>query len=191
MKEEKIKLTIDENPKQIGFFDFDDKNISNFIKKINYNRYRNYNLIANIERLNGETITIYVKAEYNGFVFNKKRYIIDTTYKYYNQTFKNYCLDYHEEFTLPINKKVEVDKIREQINAVDKDGVKLIQVSNMVNPYILEQFVNSNLAEGILKGNKINEVLKFLKLWVLVGTIVSCIMLLLFMYDSGMFSGII
>jgi len=136
-----------------SLFDFDNKNIAHFTNKFLYSWNRKYNLIVNMELLNGEFKTFYVKAVYKGFVFNKKRYIIDTTFKYYSQTFKNYCLDYNEEFCLPIKKEINIKEIRNQLEE-ENEGIKNIEVKNMINPYILEQFVKSNLAEGILKGKQ-------------------------------------
>jgi hypothetical protein len=181
-KEEKdiYEVNKDDLIKIKSIYDFGRKDLTHYTNKIKYDYFRNYNLIINMELLNGEFVTFMVKADYNGFKFRDKRYIIDTTLKYYSQTFKNYMLDFHEEYNLPIKRKINVKLLREGVKE------KKLEVQNMLNPYILEQFVKSNLAEGILQGSSLNKIFDYLKIWVTIGAVASICVLLFLVYQSGL-----
>lgn len=163
-------------------FEFHNKNLSLYLNKFKYRFFRNYNIIVNMELINGEQQIFYVKANYNGFLFRGKRYIIDTTYKYYSQSFKNYVIDFHEEFCLPIDRKVKVKQIRNDINN------KELEIKNMLNPYILEQFVKSSLAEGILAGSSISDMMKKLMWWIIISAVAGSLGLIFALQQSGILS---
>jgi hypothetical protein len=167
-----------------SLFDFDKKNLRHYINVYKYQYNRNYNIIINMELINGEYQTFFVKADYKGFKFRGKRYIIDTTFKYYSQTFKNYMIDFHEEFCLPIKREIYINDLRGQL--IEQD----VEVANMLNPHILEQFTKSSLAEGILRGNSLNEMLQKAIMWIMISAISSIAMILLYMYKSGMFKSV-
>lgn len=136
----------------------------------------------NMELVNGFHISMLAVEKEGGFTYRKKQFIFDGDSKYYNMSSKLWCYDFHESFSLPIKRILPVVDIRKTVEAA---GVS--EVEYATNPSTLGQFVTAKIAEGIMKGQALDEAIRRL-LWItIVGAGASIILLLLFAQKTGMF----
>lgn len=159
--------------------------ISGFVRELGKKTF----IYANIELRNGDVTTIKaVFKGYDGFLFGNDRYIYDNRLIYYNLSLKGYCLDYHQDFCLPIKRHVPVDDIRDTVVASD-DSISGIQYAT--NPSLLEKFINSKIIENIMQATQINSFLKQMRLILIVCAIASVLHLMLYLKNSGVLDNII
>lgn len=89
-----------------------------------------------------------VDLEGEEFYFNGLPYIIEDKYKYYDFTLGGFCLDYHEGFSLPIQRRFPLNAIRRAFKE-DKDGY-IIEYA--VNPVTLGTYLEGNVIEQMIRG---------------------------------------
>jgi hypothetical protein len=112
-------------------------------------------------------------------------YLIDESLKYYVLSSKCYALDYHQDCCLPIKRAINVKQINEAMKLSSS-----IECGSSTNPSTLDQFVESKIAEGVMKAQAVDEFLKTLKIMVIIVLIVSLIHFLLFIKASGILKNI-
>ena len=112
-------------------------------------------------------------------------YLVDESLKYYVISSKCYALDYHQDCCLPIKRRIDVKKIKETINMSGS-----LECGASTNPSTLDQFVESKIAEGVMKAQAVDEFLKGIKIMIIIILILGVIHFLLFIKASGMFSNI-
>jgi hypothetical protein len=142
-------------------------------------------LIVNIQLMNGYRTQFLVKEDMGSFVYKGKRYIIDTSLKYFLLTAGCFALDYHEELSLPINKEIDIKKVKDTISAVKGKGVLY-----SLNPSSMQQFVSAQIARQILSAAELDAVLKRMQLMLLITLIASIIAVIIALQQSGAFAGV-
>jgi len=142
-------------------------------------------MLVNMELRNGQHDTVIIKTNGTGFKYKGGSYIIDDEIKYYNIGEALWTLDYHQDCTIPIRRDIPVNQIKKALEASN-----LSEVEYSTNPSVLERFIISKISEGIMKGQQIDEFLKTLKTWLIVGVLTGMIHLALFVFKTGMLEGI-
>lgn len=147
--------------------------------------FRSVSIVVNMELNSGVHKTFLQILDRDGsFKFQKKRYLYDTECRYWNQDLQMYCIDYHEEFTIPIKRIIHVDNIKKNI----RDSYP--EISQAVNPMTIDNFTKSKIAEGIMKGQEISEYLRKYGLLITFILIIVLSHFLIWAYRTGMFSQI-
>lgn len=162
-------------------------------------------VIINLELANGFHRTFYVKEEKTGFRYLNKNYVFDIDARYYNLDLSYWCYDFHEEFTLPIKQEVpegyRYDKNNEiyfpltrrfPIQAIKKalENSNITEIEYATNPSVLQRFITSEIAEGIMKGAAINDFLRQMRVWIIITLITVLLHFLTFIIKSGMLKSI-
>ena len=142
-------------------------------------------LLINMELRNGMHRTFMIKTSKNSFKFMKGLYLIDTNLKYYKIDSKIWCLDYHQDLTIPVQRKIPIGDIKK---AIENSGI--CEVESATNPALLQSFVKAEVSEGVMKGAPIDDVLKKITLLLAITAIASIAHLLIFMFKTGMLSSV-
>lgn len=142
-------------------------------------------VLVTIELLNGSHKQFIVREKEGSFKYKGKMFIFDNDAKYYNIDARLWAFDYHENFCLPIKRKIPVDEIR---NTIAHSQISEIEYAT--NPSTLEKFVTSKIAEGILKGVQLDAFMKQIRIILIITMIATIIHLVLFMQKTGMLSNI-
>lgn len=140
-------------------------------------------VLINLELINGMHKSFIVKEKDQGFKYKKGLYIFDDDSKYFNIDAKMWCFDFHESYCLPIKRVIPIGDIKKAVEAAD-----ITEVEYASNPMTLERFIISRVAEGIMKGQQIDEFMKQIRLLLVIAMVASVVHLLLFMQKSGMFA---
>jgi len=147
--------------------------------------YPNQVLLINMEMRNGKHDSFIIRANATSFKFMNGLYVIDNELKYDHLATGLYALDYHQDCALPIKRNIPINEIAKTLEA---SGIS--EVEYAVNPSTLERFLVAKIAEGIMKGQQIDEYLKQMKLILIITMVSSVIMLALFVIKTGMLKGI-
>ncbi len=138
-------------------------------------------VLVNMELINGFHKLFLVKESDSGFKYDDKKYIFDSDSKYYIIDAKLWCYDFHESIDLPIKRIIPVTEIKRAL-----EHSQLTEVEYATNPATLERFIVARIAEGIMKGQQLDEALRRLLLVCIIAAISSTVMLILFVVKSGM-----
>ncbi len=141
--------------------------------------------LISMELMNGFHRLFVVKEKDEGFQYRGKKYLFDNEAKYYIIDSKLWCYDYHENFTLPIKRKIPLTHIKKSL-----EHSNISEVEYATNPSTLERFTISKIAEGIMKGQAIDEFMKQIRLLLIIAMVTAVIHLALFMFKSGMLQSI-
>lgn len=114
------------------------------------------NIIINMELDNGENISFLIDIYNTSFKFKERLYIVDLSMQYYSLSAKLYCLDYHQSFSLPIRRKIDVSKIKD---AIDE---KNLECRNATNPSNLRKWMESSSISKIFYGADLQNKIEFL-----------------------------
>lgn len=154
-------------------------------KKFNlkFNLERCY--LINMELKNGMHTTFIVKEKENTFTYNDKKYTFDDDLKYLHVDTQLYALDYHEDFVMPIKRKIDINEVNRAIS-----GSGITEIEYMTNPSTLERFTVSKIAEGIMKGQQLDEFFRQIRLIVIIGALIGILHLVLFIMKTGMLKSI-
>ena len=141
--------------------------------------------LISMELMNGFHRLFVVKEKDEGFQYRGKKYLFDNEAKYYIIDSKLWCYDFHENFTLPIKRKIPLTHIKKSL-----EHSNISEVEYATNPATLERFTISKIAEGIMKGQAIDEFMKQIRLLLIIAMVTAVIHLALFMFKSGMLQSI-
>jgi len=141
-------------------------------------------IIINMEMDNGDKRTFSIINNEKTFVYQDRAYIIDEKLKYYNSSLKSYCLDYHRSISVPLKNNYDALSITEAVGALDDE------VITSLNPIVLKQALEAKVVRDVVSGSSLEEIFKFLKLMLIITTVVSVIHLFLFLKASGMLDSI-
>lgn len=143
-------------------------------------------VLINMELINGmhRQFLVMLKPD-NSFKYRGRMYVVDDDCKYFVIDSKLWCYDFHENFTLPIKRKLPMTTVRKSIEA---SGVT--EIEYMTNPATLERFSISKIAEGIMKGQQIDEFFKKIQMFMIITMVACLIHLILFMFKTGMLQSI-
>jgi hypothetical protein len=132
-------------------------------------------VFINMELTNGKRIQFITKVIDGGFKFDKGFYIIDDELKYYMETSKLWAFDYHEELCFPINRKINVNEIKDLFSGDD------VELETAINPLSLQKFMESNIIQKLLAGAELDNALKFIKMGIILiglGVLISLVILI-------------
>jgi hypothetical protein len=156
-----------------------------FMQRWNLKRNPEKMVLVNMEFENGFFDSWLVKAKDNGFRYKNNKYLFDDQFKYYHISSEHWVYDYHENFALPIKRKFPVNEIKATI-----ENTQEIEFEYAVNPSSLNRFITAKIAEGIMQGQDIPELIRRMFMLLIIIIIVVVINILLFMYKTGMFAQI-
>lgn len=142
-------------------------------------------VMINMELLNGFHKQFLVRERDGAFYYKKKVYVLDNEKKYYVIDSKLYAYDYHEEFTNPIQRKLPIADIKETL---ESSGISEIEYAT--SPKTLERFIISKVAEGIMRGQALDEALKQLRLLVIITTVTSVGHFMYILFKTGAFQAV-
>jgi len=141
--------------------------------------------LINMELRNGDFTQFILNTKENFFDYLGGQYILDESMKYYIISAKKYAFDFHQDFSLPIRRHIDVKKINE---TMEVSGI--IDCGASTNPSTLSQFVKAKIAEGIMKAQEIDQFFKSIKFTVIIGCIASVLTFLLLLQTSGALKGL-
>lgn len=133
--------------------------IKSIFDKIKIRKNKGSALLINMELINGMHKQFLIIEKEGTFNFNNGKYIIDNDSKYYNINAGMYSIDYHERYALPIKRVIPITNIKK---IIEYSPIGEVEYSS--NPQVLEHFVTSKIAEGIMKGQQIDEMMR--KIWI-------------------------
>jgi hypothetical protein len=142
----------------------------------------NINFMINMELSNGfiTNFIAYPDQKEGSFKYLGRKYIVDQSMKYYCLSSSMWCLDYHQNFSAPIQRKILVKDIKDEI--INDDN---IEIEYATNPSLIEEFTNSKIAEGIMRGRQMDELLKQLRLMMLIVIGIGLAHFLIYLRNSG------
>lgn len=139
----------------------------------------------NMELRNGNWVTFMVLDKEGGFKYESGYYRFDDEMKYYNITAGMWMYDYHQNFSIPLKRKIPISDVQK---TVESSGIT--EVEYATNPATLERFTVAKIAEGVMRGQAIDDFLKQIRLILIIGAVASLIHLFLFMQKTGMLKSI-
>ena len=147
-----------------------------------YEKYRPSSVVLiNFETSAGFHTSFLVKTKEGGFRYNKATYILDEELKYYVISAKLWAYDFHQEFSIPIKRRIPLNEIKKAV-----ENSNITQVEHATNPLTLDRFITSKIAEGIMKGQALDSWMRFVKLLIIIILVITGIHFLLFLNASGM-----
>lgn len=169
-------------PKQIKGIPYDIKSIKNRMRE---RFFAKKTFLINMQLRNGRHTTFMVSTKNQYFKYMGAAYIIDTNLMYDNLSARHYCLDYHQDFALPIQRKINFKEVQE---AIEASG--MYDIESSTNPTALAKILEANMGEGVAKASAVPDFIKQMKLLLIIGTMASVILLLLFVFKTGMLQGV-
>lgn len=143
-------------------------------------------LLINMEMRNGFHRTFVVKEKdgdtKGGFKFRGSHYRFDEQMMYFNVSANMSCYDYHIDFALPFKRVFPLGEVNK---AIESSG--MVQTEVATNPSTLERFIISRIAEGVMKGQQIDEFFRQIRLLVIIILVEVTIFFLLYLQKSGVF----
>lgn len=155
------------------------------IKGMKYRLMSKYHPLStvkvNMELSNGEVMPFCIRLHNGGFVFDGGWYIIDEKCKYYDNNAKLWCFDFHEELCFPVDKKINLAKIKKAIYE-DND----IELETAINPKSLQKFMESTVIQKLLAGAEMEDSMRKMKIYMIITLVVTGVTLLLTINASGL-----
>lgn len=164
---------------------FDPKKKFKPLEKIKKALWPHKCFLINMELRNGDHRTFLISVIQGDFSYLGSRYIIDQSLKYYSIDAKMWCLDYHQDYALPVKRIIRVEEIRKVIS---ETGV--IEAELATNPSLIDIFVDSKIAEGVMKGQAMNAFFQQMKMVLVAMLCISSIHFLIYLFKSGALNSI-
>lgn len=175
--------------KEQSTFDFTSpRDIFSIRQWLDYYKYKSKMskaMLIHMELTNGDHSHFIAYPEKEQFEHEGKLYIIDSSAKYYDHTAKMYCMDYHEDLTLPIIRRIPLERIRESLRSTG-----ITDIENAANPSSLKQFIESEIIQKVMKGQEFEDMMKTIKTMIIIIMVAVIIHLLLFIFKSGILQSI-
>jgi hypothetical protein len=137
-------------------------------------------VLINMEMSNGNFIQFVARIKDSGFIFANGFYLIDENLKRYNQTARMYMFDYHEEMCFPVDKRIKVQDIKDEL--IKNDHVEL---DTAINPITLQKFMESTVIQKLLAGAELEDSLRFIKIMIILNVVISIGIILLTLKGSN------
>jgi len=138
-----------------------------------------------MELTNGMHRTFLVVEKERSFKYKKGVYLLDDDSKYFNIDAKLWQYDFHENYCLPIKRIIPITDIKKVL-----ESANITEVEYASNPMTLERFIVARVAEGIMKGQQLDEFMRQLRLMAVIIMVTVIVHLLLFAWKSGMLQAI-
>ena len=154
-----------------------------YFQKRKLKKHPERSILIRMEMNNGRhrEFIMHEDIEKSGFKYNKGRYIFDLDKKYYILDSNIWAYDFHESFSLAIERRIPVDELKHSMELADS----ITEVNHATNPKNLENFIISEIAQGIMKGAGLGVLFKMM-LIIIIG--IAIFILADFgidIYDSG------
>lgn len=159
--------------------------VKRIVGKLKHSFNKTKAILVNMELSNGDHTTFIAYPQKESFVWEKKSYVVIGEYKYYNHDAQLFCLDYHEDFVLPIKRSIPVDIIRKSVA-----GAGITDIENATNPSTLKRFIESEIIEKVMKGQALESALTMLKFLGIATVIGVYLHLVIYVIKSGMLQAI-
>lgn len=140
-------------------------------------------ILINMEFNNGFHRSFIIPEKEASFEYQGGKYVVDPTKKYFNLDAKLYCLDYHESFSLPLKRELPIADVKETL---ESPGVSEIEYAT--SPKTLERFIISKVAEGVMRGQALDDWMRQVRMMVIITLIIALGHLLIFLQKSGVFA---
>jgi len=155
-----------------------------------YNRFKSKVMpgnvyLVNIELRNGMHDYFMITTSKEHFIYKGAAYIIDDESKYFCLGVNKFALDYHQDLSIPIKRKVPLSEIRKTISSIGSN-----EVETAINPSSLRNFIESNFIQKVMKGQELDDKLKQILLISAVSALASTVMVVLFIAKSGMLDSV-
>ena len=142
-------------------------------------------ILANMQLNTGDYESAIVRVQGKSFILYGKRYLVDDEKLYFNRTFKMWCLNYHEDLSIPVKKTHAFLPVDENIPAQEikkeLESTK-IDVVNNINPKVLQDFTTSEVIQKVFQGQEMEGLFHFLKIMMILNLVASAgAIVLLFM----------
>jgi hypothetical protein len=138
------------------------------------NKHPGQTFMVNMELRNGTHTHFMVLLSQKYYDYEEGRYIIDDIYKYYDSSWKLYCLDYHQDCCLPLKRKFDLKEIQK---VVMQDGD--IDTETSIDPKSLKIFMESDIIQKVMKGAEMENWIRFIKMMLIVLVVEVSILLLI------------
>lgn len=142
-------------------------------------------MLINMELTTGDHTQFIAFINKTSFKYQTGEYVIDDEFKYYNVATKLWCLDYHQDLSIPIKRKINVNKIKK---AVEQTGVT--DVESSINPTTLRHFIESEVIQKVVQGQELDAIFKFLKIMLILTTIASSLTFIIVVQQSGILNNL-
>ena len=142
-------------------------------------------VLINMELVNGMHRSFLVREKKKGFKYKGGMYIFDDDSKYFNIDAKIWSFDFHESYCLPIKRNMPISDIKKVL-----ESANISEVEYASNPMTLERFIVSRVAEGIMKGQQLDDFMKQIRLILIITMVSAVIHLFLFMSKTGMLKAV-
>jgi len=160
-------------------------NYKGFKNRLLSNAFKDKTFVINMQLRNGKHKTMLVRTKKNYFKYQEGTYIIDDSLAYDNISSKFLMLDYHQDFVLPIKRSIEWKEIQE---AIESSG--LYEIENSTNPSALTKLLEADIGGGVARASAMPDFIKQMRLLVIIAAASSLILLILFVFKTGMLSGV-
>lgn len=137
--------------------------------------------LIHMELANGKHKQMIVFLNDDYFEWNGKTYIVDEKFKYEDISANKWCLDYHENLSIPIQRRLDIIQIQDNL-------FKLGATHEAINPRNLARFIKSKVIEMLMQGGAMENLFKFLKLVGIISAVSSTAVLLITLNNMGVFS---
>jgi len=141
--------------------------------------------LIHMEMRNGNYLDFIMLTALPAFKFRGGRYIIDDDLKYYNESSKMWALDYHQDISLPVRHKIDVNKI---VKTIHETGIT--DVDTALNPFSLERFMVNEVIQKVMRGEDMDKLFKFMKIMLILIFVTVVICLIILIQASGLLSGL-
>lgn len=161
--------------------------------------------------LNNGKFREFTVPQTDSFLYAGNRYIFDLKLKYQNLDAGGiWCYDFHESLCLPIKQTIkftdEIEKLIIKINSsskkqlskpldkrIDINDIKdsiessgVIETETSLNPTVLQRLIESEIAQGVLRGATLGRTIKILFILVIIILLVTSIDVLVDVSTSGL-----
>lgn len=138
-------------------------------------------MLINMELRNGDHVSFTAPTRNRGFEFLGGIYLYDDNLKYYHQSSKMYALDYHQDFNLPVQRRIYINEVKKTL---EQSGVSEVELAT--NPSTLQSFIDSRIVSEILQsGVQIEEFFKSMKTLLMATLFIVIFHLVVFIAQSG------
>lgn len=149
-------------------------------------KYKKHHLLIRMEMRSGDHEEFLVDAQnFYGFKFKEGFYLFDNELKYYVASSKIYAMDFHQDYCLPIRRRIPLSEISKVLESLPD-----MEIENATNPKVLQKFAISKIAEGVMQGQQMSDMFKKITIMLVIIMISSFITAILMLNESGVLSNL-
>lgn len=141
--------------------------------------------LIRMQMRNGMHRSFTILQSKQNFKYSGGAYIIDPQMRYYDIDRGMWVLDFHEDFSLPVSRDIKPALLKRKIESENR-----IEVENATNPEVLQTFLTSKVAEGVMRGQQIDDFLRSMRIMVAITMVAAVGHFLVFVFKSGMLNSV-